>query len=103
MHEFAIFAAAIILLAILLDAFETAVLPRRVQRQFRMTEPVLPQHLEAWARLTSHIKSQTRREAFLGYFGPLSMIALLGLWACGLIFAFALLQYGGENTCPQET
>ena len=34
----------------------------------------------------------------LGYFGPLSMIALLGLWACGLILAFALLQFaGGEH------
>jgi len=37
MHEFAIFAAAMILLAILLDAFVTVVLPRRVQRQFRIT------------------------------------------------------------------
>jgi hypothetical protein len=95
MHEFAIFAAAIILLAILLDAFETVVLPRRVQRQFRITNWFYRNTWRPWARLTSHIKSQTRREAFLGYFGPLSMIALLGLWACGLIFAFALLQYGG--------
>src|SRR6476469_6388849 len=95
MHALAIFAAAVILLAILLDAFETVVLPRRVQRQFRITNWFYRNTWRPWARLTSHIKSQTRREAFLGYFGPLSMIALLGLWACGLIFAFALLQYGG--------
>ncbi len=95
MHAFAIVAAAIILFAILLDAFETVVLPRRVQRQFRITSWFYRNTWRPWARLTSHIKSQTRREAFLGYFGPLSMIALLGLWACALIFAFALLQYGG--------
>ncbi len=41
---------------------------------------------------------QSRRENFLGYFGPLSLIFLLILWATGLIFGFALLQYGaGEH------
>jgi len=48
-----------------------------------------------FARLASLIPSQTRRETVLGYFGPLSMIALLGLWAFALIFGFALLQQGG--------
>jgi hypothetical protein len=33
----------------------------------------------------------------LGYFGPLSMIALLGLWAGGLILGFALLEYGSGS------
>jgi Ion channel len=98
MHVLAILAAAVIIFAVLLDAFETVVLPRRVQRHFRITSGFYRTTWRPWARLTSHIKSQTRREAFLGYFGPLSMIALLGLWACGLIFAFALLQYGsGEH------
>jgi ion channel len=98
MHVLAILAAAVILFAVLLDAFETVVLPRRVQRHFRITSWFYRNTWRPWARLTSHIESQTRREAFLGYFGPLSMIALLGLWACGLIFAFALLQHGsGEH------
>lgn len=95
MHVFAIAAAAVVIFSVLLDAFETVVLPRRVQRQFRITSWFYRNTWRPWARLTSHIKSQTRREAFLGYFGPLSMIALLGLWACGLIFGFALLQFGG--------
>jgi hypothetical protein len=95
MHVIAIVAGIIILLAILLDAFETVVLPRRVQRQFRITAWFYRSTWRPWAKLTSRIKSQTRREAFFGYFGPLSMIVLLVLWACSLIFAFALLQYGG--------
>ena len=38
------------------------------------------------------------RENFLGYFGPLSLIFLLVLWAISLIFGFTLLQYGlGEH------
>ncbi len=95
MHAFAIVAAVIVILVVLLDAFETVVLPRRVRRQFRITSWFYRNTWVPWAKLTSHIKSQTRRETALGYFGPLSMIALLGLWACGLIFGFALLQFGG--------
>ena len=95
MHAFAIFAGTAIVLAVLLDAFETVVLPRRVRRQFGITSWFYRNTWVPWAKLASHIKSQTRRESVLGYFGPLSMIALLGLWACGLIFGFALLQYGG--------
>ena len=51
-----------------------------------------------WRKLASRIPIQSRRENFLGYFGPLSLIFLLILWATGLIFGFALLQYGaGEH------
>ena len=94
MHAIAIIAGAVIILAVLLDAFETVVLPRRVQRDFRITRWFYRNTWPHWASLASRIKSQTRREAVLGYFGPLSMIALLGLWAGGLIFGFALLEFG---------
>ena len=97
MHTFAIIAAAIIIFAVLLDAFETVVLPRRVQRNFRITRWFYRNTWRPWASLAAHINSQTRRESMLGYFGPLSMIALLGLWASGLIFGFALLQYGSGD------
>jgi len=95
MDVVSIIAGVVIILAVLLDAFETMVLPRRVRRQFRITSWFYRNTWRPWARLISHIKSQTRREAFLGYFGPLSLIGLLALWACGLILAFTLLQFGG--------
>jgi hypothetical protein len=95
MHVIAIVAGILIIVAVLLDAFETVVLPRRVRRQFRITSWFYRNTWVPWAKLATYIKSQTRRETMLGYFGPLSMIALLGLWAIGLIFGFALLQYGG--------
>jgi hypothetical protein len=98
MHTIAIVVGAVLILAMLLDAFETAVLPRRVQRQFRITRWFYRNTWVPWAKLTSHVKSQTRREMVFGYFGPLSLIGLLGIWACGLVFGFALLQYGaGEH------
>ena len=92
MHAFTIFAGAVIIFAVLLDAFETVVLPRRVRRHFRITSWFYRATWPPFARLASLIGSQTRRETVLGYFGPLSLIALLGLWAGGLIFGFAVLQ-----------
>src|ERR1700690_1165487 len=95
---FATTAGIVVILAVLLDAFETVVLPRRVRRQFRITVWFYRNTWIPWRKITSLIKSPGRRENFLGYFGPLSLLFLLALWACGLIFGFALLQYGaGEH------
>src|SRR5690349_16872157 len=98
MPIFATTSGIVVILAVLLDAFETVVLPRRVRRQFRITVWFYRNTWRPWRRITSLIKSPGRRENFLGYFGPLSLIFLLALWAAGLIFGFALLQYGaGEH------
>lgn len=98
MHLFAAIAGIIIILAVLLDAFETVVLPRRVRRQFRITTWFYRNTWIPWRKITSHIKSPSQRENFLGYFGPLSLLLLLALWAVGLIFGFSLLQFGaGEH------
>lgn len=98
MRVFATIAGVVVILAVLLDAFETVVLPRRVRRQFRITVWFYRNTWIPWRKITSLIKSPGRRENFLGYFGPLSLIFLLALWASGLILGFALLQYGaGEH------
>jgi hypothetical protein len=96
MHFVAIIAGALIIFSVLLDAFETVVLPRRVRRtHFRITVWFYRFTWIPFIRLVRLVKSQTRRESFLSYYGPLSLIGLLGLWACGLILGFALLQAGG--------
>lgn len=98
MHILAAIAGIVIILAVLLDAFETVVLPRRVRRQYRITSWFYRRTWIPWRKITTHIKSPSRRENFLGYFGPLSLLLLLGLWAAALIFGFALVQYGaGEH------
>jgi hypothetical protein len=91
-------AGALLVALTLLDAFETIVLPRRVTRHFRFTAWFYRNSWVPWAKFSKRIKSRTRQESFLGYFGPLSQIALLLFWALSLIFGFALLQYGiGEH------
>jgi len=83
-----------IIWAVLLDAFETVVLPRRVLRHFRLTAYFYRRTWIPWRRVASWIKTPSRQQNFLGYFGPLSLILLLGFWAAGLILGFALIQYG---------
>jgi len=98
MRIFSTIAGILVILSVLLDAFETVVLPRRVQRHFRISAWFYPRTWIPWRRISTRIKSPSRRENFLGYFGPLSLLFLLALWAVGLIFGFALLQYGaGEH------
>ena len=79
--------------AVLLDAFETVVLPRRVLRNFRLTAYFYRRTWVPWRGIARRIKKLSRQQNFLGYFGPLSLIVLLGVWASGLIFGFGLLQY----------
>src|SRR5271166_6953024 len=98
MHWWASIAGIVLVFSILLDAFETIVLPRRIQRHFRITALFYKSTWPRWTGIASHIKSTSRREGFLAYYGPLSLIFLLGFWALGLIFGFACVQYGlGEH------
>jgi ion channel len=98
MHTIGVIVGVGILIAVLLDAFETIVLPRKVQRAFRLTSWFYRHTWVPWVRLSRLIRVNSWRENFLGYFGPLSLILLLVFWAIGLIFGFALLQFGaGEH------
>jgi hypothetical protein len=94
LHITAIMAGVAILWMVLLDAFETVVLPRRVLRNFKLTAYFYRRTWIPWRKIAQHIKKPSRQQNFLGYFGPLSLILLLGFWAAGLIFGFALIQFG---------
>jgi hypothetical protein len=90
----AIILGCIIIGVVLLDAFETVVLPRRVTRHFRLTAWFYRRTWIPWKNIAAHIRTPARQQSFLGYFGPLSLILLLEFWAASLILGFALLQYG---------
>src|SRR5712672_2258538 len=90
----AIVFGVVIIGVVLLDAFETVVLPRRVTRQFKLTAWFYRRTWIPWKKIAGHIQTSARQQRFLGYFGPLSLILLLEFWAASLIVGFALLQYG---------
>jgi len=90
----AIIFGIVIIGVVLLDAFETVVLPRRVTRQFKLTAWFYRRTWIPWRNIAGRIRTPSRQQSFLGYFGPLSLIVLLEFWAASLIIGFALLQYG---------
>ncbi len=84
----------LLILAILWDAFETIILPRRVTRRVRLARLVHMISWWLWLRCVRRIRARGRREAYLGFFGPLGVLVLLGIWAAGLIIGFGMLQWG---------
>src|SRR5712691_8462482 len=92
------FAAGVaIFLIVFWDAFESIILPRRVTRQIRLARLFYRSTWTAWKRVTRLVPWRKSREALLGYYGPLSLLVLIGVWASGLILGFALMQYGAGS------
>jgi len=87
------FVGVILVLVILWDAFETVVLPRRVARRLRITGIYYRVLGDLWWGIAERLRNTRRREAFLSFFGPLSLIMLLMTWASGLVLGFALIHW----------
>jgi voltage-gated potassium channel Kch len=85
--------AVVLILLLLVDALETTVLPRRVTHRFRLARFYYRTVWQLWRAIGMRIQKRNRRESFLSYFGPLSLLGLLAVWVVGLIFAFALLHW----------
>ena len=85
--------AAGLLALVLQDAFEVMLLPRRVQRRFRLTRLYFRTSWVAWSAVALRLPAGVVRERVLGVFGALSMIVLFTLWAGCLIVAFGLLDW----------
>ena len=84
----------VLVVLVLWEAFETIVLPRRVTRRFRLTRTFYRNTWRVWALVARRIHSRKRKESFLSFYGPLSLLALFGVWASFLIFGFALMHRG---------
>jgi hypothetical protein len=84
----------LLILLIAKDGFETIVLPRRVARKFRLTRLFYALTWNCWSMLARKIRPGNRREHYLSFYGPLSLLFLLVIWAAVLICGFALLQWG---------
>ena len=84
----------LVLIAVILwDAFEVVILPRRVTRRFRLARVFFRSTWAFWRSAVRALVATRRRETFLSYYGPLSLIVLLMSWAVLLVFAFALVQW----------
>src|SRR5665213_3188154 len=78
---------------VLTDAFQTIILPRRASGKFRVSKLFTTATWIPWRGIASRMRDTRRRESFLSYFGPLSLLLLVVVWATGLIIGFALLDH----------
>jgi hypothetical protein len=89
--------AAGLILVVLLDAFETIVLPRRVTRPAQFARWFYRAIWALWSvrarRVPARPGRNARRETWLSIYGPFALLVLLGTWAVGLIVGFGLLQF----------
>ena len=95
MQILALIAGIFLLFGILVDAFQTIILPRRATGRFRITRIFYVLTWRPWvlgAGLFCH--DSRKREAAFSFYGPLSLILLLMVWAAGMVIGFALLFYG---------
>lgn len=97
MRVLALLSGAAIALLVYWETFETMVLPRRLSRRFRLTRAFYRWTWMPWRKLGACLGGERRREAFLSVYGPMSLLLLLVLWAGLLVFAFALLLWGGGS------
>jgi hypothetical protein len=88
------------------DTFETIVLPRTVRRKVRLTNLV---YQAAWSLVSRAARRMTpgggARRSLLGAYGPLSLLLLVGVWTTGLVFGFALINFGLKSpvNAPEAT
>ncbi len=93
MHSSALIVGILLCFGVVLDAFQTIVLPRRPTGRLRITAVFYRLTWTPWAALTRLIRSERVREQAYSIYGPLSLILLLVVWALLLIFGFSMIYY----------
>src|SRR5713101_321295 len=94
MRLLAVFLGITLVVLVAQDAFETIVLPRRVTRRLRLARLFYRTTYLVWRSLGRLIRSRSRKDAFLGYVGPLSLLALVVSWALLFVLGFGLVMWG---------
>ncbi len=76
---------------VILDAFQTIILPRRPRGRFRLTRFFYLFTWRPWVAAASLARDRNLREQIYSIYGPMSLLLLLGLWAVLLVSGFALI------------
>lgn len=93
MHVLAALAGVACLWIVLLDAFQTIILPRRATGRFRLTRLFYIATWRPWVFFARRIGNRRKRETAFSYFGPLSLILLLVVWAGLMVAGFGLIYF----------
>jgi hypothetical protein len=91
MRILALIGGVICLFIVLFDAFQTIILPRRATGRFRLTRIFYIVTWGPWRFLTQRLRNPRKRETVFSFYGPLSLIFLLAVWASVMVVGFGLL------------
>ncbi len=91
MRTVTLIAGVVCLFAVLLDAFQTIILPRRASGRFRLTRIFYIATWKPWAFFARRLRDPRKRETVFSYYGPMSLIFLLVVWASAMVVGFALV------------
>ena len=94
MHIAAVLFGCVFLAGVLLDAFQTIILPRRPVGRFRITRLFFLATWNPWVLFTRLFPQRRVREQIYSTYGPLALLLLFGLWAGLLVAAYALIYFG---------
>jgi hypothetical protein len=94
MHILALICGPLFCLGVVLDAFQTIILPRRPTGRLRITRLFYILTWRPWAFLAGFSRKPKVREQIYSSYGPLSLLLLLVLWAVILITGFGLVYFG---------
>jgi hypothetical protein len=85
--------ALVVIFAIMLDAFEAVVLPRRVTHRYRFARLYYQITWRVWFTMARLFRANRSRQSFLSVYGPLSLLLLFTSWATILIIGFGVLHH----------
>ena len=94
MHILLLLLGLFLLTAVLLDSFQTIILPRRPVTRFRLTRFFFVATWDPWTRFVHLMRNRRAREQLYSYYGPLSLLMLFVMWAITLVTAYAFLYFG---------
>jgi len=94
MRILALLAGVACVCIVLVDAFETIILPRRATGRFRLTRIFYIATWKPWRFFARRMRNPRKRETAFSFYGPLSLIVLLVVWAGTMVTGFGLMYFG---------
>ncbi len=94
MYVVAVIFGCFFLAGVLLDAFQTIILPRRPVGRFRITRLFFLATWGPWKWVAGHWPVRRSREQMYSIYGPSALLLLFGLWAMLLVVAYGLIFFG---------
>jgi hypothetical protein len=94
MHVAAVLSGCFFLAGVLVDAFQTIILPRRPVGRFRITRIFFVLTWIPWTQLSRICNQRKTREQLFSIYGPLSLLLLFVVWAVLLTLSYGLIYFG---------